>query len=106
MARLRRLSSTHAVRFRGAVAVHGLAWQTASSFGGDDDVLFVIFLQLGDQPFAAAVAVNICGIEKVYAAMHGRVQGGHGLFVGNMAPGAADGPRAEADFGNFPTSTA
>jgi hypothetical protein len=93
-------------KIRSAVAGDRLLQQTPPGLGGDDDVLLVIFLQVGDQALAAAIAVHISGIEKIYAAIDSRAQRRHCFFVGDMAPRTANGPCTEADFRNFPTGAA
>ena len=50
-----------------------------------------------DEPLAAAVAVDVCGVDEVDAGVDGRVEGGDRLRIVDRAPGAADGPGAEAD---------
>ena len=45
--------------------------QSAAGLGGDDDLFFALALQLRDQAFAAAHAVNVGGVDEVDAAIDG-----------------------------------
>lgn len=73
-------------------------------FGGDEDLLlFAGACSLGedlrDELLAPAVAVAGGGVDEVAAQVQCAVQRGDGIGVGLLAPGAADGPGAEADLG-------
>ena len=54
---------------------------------------------LGDEAFAPAIAVARGGIDEVDAEVERAAQRGKRIAVGLRAPGAADRPSAEADFG-------
>src|SRR4030095_4617111 len=50
--------------------------------------------------------IDLRGIEEVDAQVQGAMQAAHGLGIVYLAPGAADGPGAEADAGDFEAGTA
>ena len=79
------------------VAFHGLLGQAAPGFGGDDDFFFAPLLELGDQPLAAAVAVDVRSVDEVHPGINGLAQGAQSFFVGNLSPGAANGPSPKTD---------
>ena len=54
----------------------------------------------GKQLFAPPIAVHICRVEEIDAQVQRAMQAAHGLGIVELSPGAADGPRAEADGGN------
>ncbi len=72
-------------------------------FGGDENAFLLsgggaLAQDLGDEFFAAAVAVAGGGVDEVDAEIERAVKRGERVGVGLCAPGAADGPGAEADF--------
>ena len=85
-----------------AVAFRYLLGQAASSLGGDVKLLLPFPAQFCHQPFAVAVAVNVCRVEEIHATVECGVQRSKGFLVVHIAPGAADGPRAETDFRDLP----
>src|ERR1700674_187243 len=86
-----------------AVSFDCLARQTASGFRGHHDLALFAFLELSNQTFAAAIAVDVGGIDKIHSAVDGFLQRSEGFVVRNIAPRAADSPGAKADVRNFPT---
>src|SRR6185436_1120344 len=82
------------------VALRRLLGQAPAGLGGDVDLLAPLAAEAGDQPLAAAVAVDVRGVDEVRARVHRGVQGAHGLLVVHRAPRAADRPGAEADRGD------
>src|SRR4030088_2356650 len=85
-----------------AVSFDGLARQTASSFRGHHDLALFALLELSNQTFAAAIAVDVGGIDKIHSAVDGFVQRSEGFVVRNTAPCAADGPGAKTDVRTLP----
>ena len=61
-----------------------------------------LFFQFRQQPFAAAVAINVRRIKKIHACIQCRMEGRERFLVIHTAPRAADGPRAKTDFRNLP----
>ena len=60
-------------------------------------------LELCDEALASAIAIDIRGVEEIDSGIDGLVQSRQRILVRNMAPGAANRPRAKADLCNFPT---
>src|SRR5271165_956928 len=85
------------------VAFDRLPRQAATRLGGNNDFIFAVLLQASDQTFAAAVAVDVSGIDKIDTGVDCLVQSGESIFVGNVPPRTANGPGAEADLRDFPT---
>src|ERR1700687_1250742 len=86
-----------------AVSFDCLARQTAAGFRGHHDLALFTLFELSNQTFAAAIAVDVGGVDKIHSAVDGFVQRSEGFIVRNTAPCAADGPGAKADVRNFPT---
>ncbi len=80
-----------------AVAFDRLLGQTPAHLGGDDDLFFASLLQLRNQAVAAAVAVDIRGIEKIDAGVDRLVERAERLLIAYLTPGAANGPCAKTD---------
>ncbi len=87
------------------VAIGGMRREAASGLGGDDDLLLALALQLRDQAFAAAHAVDIGGVDEVDAGIDRAMQGGKRFAIVHAAPTAADRPCAKADLGDLPAGT-
>ena len=58
------------------VTVGGVRIEPATGLGGDVKLFLSLLFQLGQQPFAVAVAINIGRVKKVHAAVECGVQGG------------------------------
>src|SRR5690606_31836480 len=56
---------------------------------------------MGDQLFAASVAIPCCGVDEVDAQIERAVEGGERVAVSLSAPRPTDGPGTEADFRTF-----
>ena len=55
-------------------------------FGGHVDLLRAFFQHLGDQPFAAAITIDIGRIDKIDPFVKGGMQGIQGIFFAHVAP--------------------
>src|ERR1035437_5705881 len=86
-----------------AVSFHRLARQTSASFRGHHNLVLSALLKLSNQAFAAAIAIHVGGIDKIYSAVNGLLQRSERFVVRNAAPCAADRPRAKADVRNLPS---
>jgi hypothetical protein len=75
---------------------------------GDHEVAGVVpFAQeAADQPFAAAVAVHVGGVDEAHAGIRCRVQRRERVGVGDLAPVTPELPRAEADRGHVAAGAA
>src|SRR5438067_11713804 len=80
-----------------------------AAFAGDERVSPIPSKCFADELLAAAVAVNIGGVEEVDAQFAGTTQGGDGVVFRRLTPaplyasrfaGTTDGPGAEADLAN------
>ena len=85
-----------------AVTFRCLLRQPASGLGGDVKFFLPFLFQLCQQPFAAAVAIDVRRVEEIHAAVERGMERGERFLVVHVAPRAADGPRAKADFRNLP----
>src|SRR5207302_557862 len=81
-----------------------------AAFAGHEQIFPIPGKSFADDLLAAAVAVNVGGIEKVDAQFAGAMQGGDGVGLGSLAPApldagsnarASDGPGAKADLADF-----
>ncbi len=80
------------------VAGDGLLRQAAAGLGRDEHAGARPRLQgLGDQPFRAAVAIDVRGVDEGHASVERGVQRGERLAFLDLAPASADRPGAEAD---------
>src|SRR5205823_1675114 len=86
-----------------------------AAFAGDERVSPITGESFADELLAAAVAVNIGGVEEVDAQFAGTTQGGDGVVFRRLTPaplyasrfaGTTDGPGAEADLANFGAGSA
>ena len=87
------------------VTVRGVWIEPAARLGGDVKFFLPLLSQFCHQPFAAAVAIDIRGVEEIHAAVERGVEGGERFLIVHVTPGAADGPRAKADFRNLPAGS-
>src|SRR5258708_4553444 len=89
-----------------AVVAAGLVRiEAAAGFGGNMELFAAFFAQLRQQPFAAAIAIHIGGVEEIDATIKRPMQRSQRLLVLHATPGAADGPGTEADRRNLPTGS-
>jgi hypothetical protein len=88
------------------VSCNRLLRETTASLGGNDDFLRAGFLKLGDQPLAAAIAIDVRCVNEIDSRVDSFVKCGERFFVRNLAPEAANGPCSKTDFGNVPTGAA
>jgi len=86
-----------------AVPGNRLARQATAGFGRNDNFLLPAFLELCDETLTPATAVDIGGVEKIDTGVDGFVQSCQRIFVGDLAPCAADCPGAKTDVCNLPT---
>ena len=71
--------------------------QALAGLGRDVERVAALAAQARQQLFTVAVAVDVGGVEEVHAAIQRAVQRRQRLAIVDRAPGAADGPGAEAD---------
>src|SRR6266516_4870446 len=88
-----------------AVTFRRLRRQAAPGFCGDVKLFLSLLFESGEQPFAAAIAINIGGVEEVHPAVERCVERGERFFVIHVAPRTANGPRPKTDFGNSPAGS-
>ena len=80
--------------------VGGVLRLAAPHLGGDGDVeAGVVREVVPDEALAAAVAVDVCGVEEGHAGLDGGVEHGAGVIRAHVAPVRAQLPGAEADHG-------
>src|ERR687894_300954 len=85
----------------GVVPFGGVRVEAAAGLGRDEDLVArAVLEQPADELLAAAIAVDVGGIEKVDAEVYGAVEGGVGVVLAHGPPLAAEGPGAEADLGH------
>jgi predicted transcriptional regulator len=83
---------------RAAVAVRRLRRQAPARLRRHVDRLAGAFPpQPRYQALAAAIAVDVCRVDEIHAAVDRGVERPHRLLVVHRAPGAADGPGAKTD---------
>ena len=87
---------------RAVVTFGSVRVEPPAGLGGDPEFFLPLFAEPGEETFTVAIAVNIRSVEKIRAAIQRAVQRGKRFLVIDGAPGAADGPCAEADGRNFP----
>src|SRR5215212_32165 len=79
------------------VALGGMRVETTSCLGGDEDLIpRSPPEQPADEPLAAAVAVNVGGVEEVDAEVYGPVQSRIRFLITHLSPLAPEGPGPEA----------
>ena len=88
------------------VTVRRVRVEPAAGLGGDVKFFLPLLAQFGQQPFAVAVAIDVRRVEEIHAAVERGVERGERFLVVHIAPRAADGPRAKADFRNLPARPA
>ena len=71
-----------------------------------EQVLAALGQKPADEPLAAAVAVDVGGVDERHARVHGRPQHAERVVLGHRAPIAAELPRAQADDTDLPARTA
>src|ERR687894_221818 len=85
----------------GVVPFGGVRVEAAAGLGRDEDLVArAVLEQPADELLAAAIAVDVGGIEKVDAEVYSAVEGGVGVVLAHGPPLAAEGPGAEADLGH------
>ena len=87
------------------VTVGSVRIEPATRLGGNVKFVLPLPAQFRQQPFAVAVTIDIRRVEEIHAAVERGVQRGERFLVVHLAPRAADGPRAKADFRNLPAGT-
>jgi hypothetical protein len=76
--------------------VPGLLWQPAAHLGRDGE-LWLVLDERADDLLAAAVAVDVRGVDEGHAGVHGRAERAERVLLADAAPVGAELPGPEAD---------
>ena len=78
------------------ISVCGMRIESSSAFGGNKDLLLPTFHDLSCEPLGKAIAVHICGINKVHTEVDRPVQSIYGHFlIKRLSPSCAELPCTE-----------
>jgi hypothetical protein len=83
------------------VAFGHVRLQTTSGFGCHENFCFRLTQHLGDKSLAAAITINIGGVDKINPALDRGVQDSLRIHVRYIAPGTPNLPGAKTDFGDL-----
>ena len=88
------------------ISISSVRAESPASLRRHIDLLFSFALQLGDEPFASSVAVNVGRVDEINAQLDRPPQRRQRFLIALRAPTSTNRPRAETDLRNVPANAA